>query len=289
MPDPLTRSRAAPMDTARAGLAGAATALAVLAPAGQANFTTGKCQGSNITGRGASFANAAHAGWKTSSRTTTAPTWARSRPSPTTRRAAAPAGASWASAPAPNADGSQSRNQVPRFGMTDEPPTPTAVSQMNQGTDAAGDEGTIHVIPGAVGSVVAGRQLPGQLRPLAAAGLGRDQPGGGQRGAVQRPRALHAHAGRGDLERGLGPRPVDRDLPDARRRRGLQRVHHPRRAVRRLGHDVRVQGLPRHGQPGSRLGPRASRPARHAQLAERGARAARRLRRHSDRARRART
>ena len=61
---------------------------------------------------------------------------------------------------APNADGSLSRNQVPRFGMTDEPPTPTAISQMNQGTDAAGDEGTIHVIPGAVGSVVLAVNFP---------------------------------------------------------------------------------------------------------------------------------
>ena len=70
-------------------------------------------------------------------------------------------------------------------------------------------------------------QLPGQLRPLAAAGLGRDEPGGGQRGAVQRPRAVHAHAGRGDLERRLRPRPVGRDLPDPRRRRGLQRRSSP--------------------------------------------------------------
>ena len=61
---------------------------------------------------------------------------------------------------APNADGSLSRNQAPRFGMTDEPPTPTAISQMNQGTDAAGDEGTIHVIPGAIGSVVLAVNLP---------------------------------------------------------------------------------------------------------------------------------
>ena len=61
---------------------------------------------------------------------------------------------------APNADGSLSRNQVPRFGMTDEPPTPTAISQMNQGTDAVGDEGTIHMIPGAVGSVVLAVNCP---------------------------------------------------------------------------------------------------------------------------------
>ncbi|MDQ3644898.1 MAG: substrate-binding domain-containing protein, partial [Actinomycetota bacterium] len=46
-----------------------------------------------------------------------------------------------------------SRNQVPRFGMTDEPPSPTEVNQINTGTDAVGDEDRIHVIPAAVGSV----------------------------------------------------------------------------------------------------------------------------------------
>src|SRR5262245_23714388 len=134
-------------------MVGAATALAVLAPAGQANFTTGKCQGSNITGRGASFANAAHAAWKTFFETQHC---ADVGTFPTVTYEPQGSGAGrrvMGERTAPNADGSLSRNQVPRFGMTDEPPTPTAVSQMNQGTDAAGDEGTIHVIPAAVGSV----------------------------------------------------------------------------------------------------------------------------------------
>jgi ABC-type phosphate transport system substrate-binding protein len=59
-----------------------------------------------------------------------------------------------------NADGSQSRNQVPRFGATDDPPSTTGVSQMNQGTDAVGDEGTIHVIPTVVGGVALAVNFP---------------------------------------------------------------------------------------------------------------------------------
>ena len=39
-------------------------ALAVVPSAGQANFTTGKCLGAERHGRGASFANAAHAAWE---------------------------------------------------------------------------------------------------------------------------------------------------------------------------------------------------------------------------------
>ena len=139
---------------------GAVAALAVVAPVGQANFTTGKCQGSNITGRGASFANSAHAGWKTVFETEFC---ADVGTFPTVTYEPQGSGAGrrvMGERTAPNADGSLSRNQVPRFGMTDEPPTPTAVSQMNQGTDAAGDEGTIHVIPGAVGSVVLAVNFP---------------------------------------------------------------------------------------------------------------------------------
>jgi len=40
-------------------------ALAAVPSVGQANFTTGQCLGADVTGRGASFANAAHTAWKT--------------------------------------------------------------------------------------------------------------------------------------------------------------------------------------------------------------------------------
>ena len=113
-----------------------------------------------MTGRGASFANSANAAWKTEFETNFC---ADVGTFPTVSYEPQGSGAGrrvMGERTAPNADGSLSRNQVPRFGMTEEPPTPTAVSQMNQGTDAAGDEGTIHVIPGAVGSVVLAVNFP---------------------------------------------------------------------------------------------------------------------------------
>jgi len=45
------------------------------------------------------------------------------------------------------------RDGAPRFGMTDEPPSTGEVQDMNRGVDAPGDEGSIHVIPAAVGAV----------------------------------------------------------------------------------------------------------------------------------------
>jgi ABC-type phosphate transport system substrate-binding protein len=135
-------------------LAGAVAAFAAIVPAAQADFTTGKCLGSNVTGRGASFANAAHIAWETNFQNSYC---ADVGVFPDLTYDAAGSGAGrrvMGERTAPNADGSLSRNQVPRYGMTDEPPTVTAVSQMNQGTDAVGDEGLTHVIPGAVGSVV---------------------------------------------------------------------------------------------------------------------------------------
>jgi ABC-type phosphate transport system substrate-binding protein len=141
-------------------LAGVFAALAATVPPAQADFTTGKCLGSNITGRGASFANAAHIAWETSFQNTYC---ADVGVFPDITYEAQGSGAGrrvMGERTAPNTDGSLSRNQPPRFGMTDEPPTPTAVSQMNQGTDAAGDEGQIHVIPGAIGSVVLAVNFP---------------------------------------------------------------------------------------------------------------------------------
>jgi ABC-type phosphate transport system substrate-binding protein len=127
-------------------------AFAVTAPASQANFTTTPCGGNNVTGDGASFQNTAHNSvWK--------PLFnAQCGGSPTitylpngsgegVRRMGVRTG--------DNADGSKSRNQGIRFGATDDAPSTTDVSQMNQGTDAAGDEGTIHTIPVAVGAVAA--------------------------------------------------------------------------------------------------------------------------------------
>ena len=133
----------------------AVAATAVLAPAGQANFTTTQCQGTDTSGRGASFANAAHAAWKTDFQGNYCDEIGVF-PQVTYDPAGSGAGRRVVGErTGTNADGSQSRNQAPRFGMSDEPPTPTAVGQMNLGTDTAGDEGTIHVVPAAVGSVAA--------------------------------------------------------------------------------------------------------------------------------------
>ena len=140
-----------------ATLLGALALLALLAPAGNAAFTTSKCFGDDIIGRGASFARDAHNSWINQF------------------QLQAPGGYCFGLGDVPgvsyealgsgagrrvvgertgdNADGSKSRNQPPRFGMTDEPPSTTGISQMNQGTDAVGDEGEVHVVPAAVGSV----------------------------------------------------------------------------------------------------------------------------------------
>jgi ABC-type phosphate transport system substrate-binding protein len=140
-------------------LAGCVIATVMAVPS-QADFTTGKCLGSNVTGRGASFQTGAQAGWKTDfqdnycSDVGIFPTITyEPQGSGAGRRA-------MGERTGTNATGSQSRNQVPRFGATDEAPNPTQVGQMNMGTDTAGDEGTVHVIPAAVGSVVLAVNFP---------------------------------------------------------------------------------------------------------------------------------
>ena len=140
-------------------LAGSVIA-AVMAVPSQADFTTGKCLGSNVTGRGASFQAGAQAAWKTEFQDNFCSDVGvfpivtyEAQGSGAGRRA-------MGERTGTNATGVESRNQVPRFGATDEAPTTTGVSQMNQGTDNPGDEGTVHVIPAAVGSVVLAVNFP---------------------------------------------------------------------------------------------------------------------------------
>jgi ABC-type phosphate transport system substrate-binding protein len=139
-------------------LTAAAVGVALMAaPAAQSNFTTAKCNGSNITGRGASFANAAHTAWISNFQSTYCP----GGPTVTYDPAGSGAGRRvMGERTSTNATGVQSRNQVPRFGMTDEPPFPLGQGQMNTGTDTVGDEGTIHVVPAAEGSVVVTVNFP---------------------------------------------------------------------------------------------------------------------------------
>ncbi|HEY5941563.1 MAG TPA: hypothetical protein VIT89_01720 [Solirubrobacterales bacterium] len=116
-----------------------------------AAFTTGKCAGSDIVGRGASFARDAHNVFINNFQ----PIYCAGTPALAgVTYEALGSGAGRLSMKVREAGG-------PRFGMSDEPPTPAEVAQMNAGTgnEPAGtdanpaDNGQIHVIPAAVGSV----------------------------------------------------------------------------------------------------------------------------------------
>jgi ABC-type phosphate transport system substrate-binding protein len=146
-----------------AAAAGAAVA-ALLASAGLAGpasaaFTTQQCEGDNATGRGASFAASAHLqvfipNFNPVFCNGSGPTITyESQGSGAGRRVMGERTGS-------NADGSQSRNQAPRFGMSDEPVSPANQSDINKGTDALGDEGLMRTIPLANGAVAVAVNLP---------------------------------------------------------------------------------------------------------------------------------
>lgn len=139
------------------------TALAALGLAAQANaaFTTPKCAGPSITGEGGSFAKDAHVVFNFNFKNSYCP------------------GTSSNVTYAPNGSGAgvksvTLRTLTPRFGQTDDPPTPEQVALINAGatvdpgpnkavteadTDPSND-GKIHVVPAAVGAVVALVNLP---------------------------------------------------------------------------------------------------------------------------------
>jgi ABC-type phosphate transport system substrate-binding protein len=136
-------------------LALSAFVAALLASGASAAFTTGKCAGADIIGRGASFARDAHnnvfiPNFK--------PTYCKGTPKLAgVTYDAAGSGAGRTSV--------KERNLPPRFGMSDEPPTLTEMNQMNVGGTISGgiftpdsdpaNDGKIHVIPAAVGAVAA--------------------------------------------------------------------------------------------------------------------------------------
>lgn len=116
-----------------------------------AAFTTGKCAGADIVGRGASFARDAHNVFINNFQ----PIYCAGTPAlSNVTYEALGSGAGRLSMKVREVGG-------PRFGMSDEPPTPAEVAQMNAGTgnEPAGtdvnpaDNGNIHVIPAAVGAV----------------------------------------------------------------------------------------------------------------------------------------
>jgi ABC-type phosphate transport system substrate-binding protein len=156
-----------------AGFGAALIAAAIMAPAASAQngFTLNECLGEGVLGRGSSFQNTAHTAlWN----------------NPVFRSAVAAGGCGsqapnvlWDSTGSgngraalgernatvnPNGD----RDASVRFAGTDEPPTPSQVSQMQQGVvDANGfdataaDNGKLHVIPVAIGAITAIVNLPG--------------------------------------------------------------------------------------------------------------------------------
>jgi hypothetical protein len=114
----------------------------------QADFTIAKCGGADILGRGASFARDAHTQFNTAFKLAYCP----------------PGSIDVAYDPAGSGGGRLAvkvRNDTPRFGMTDDPPSATEIEQINAGTGnnapntdtIATDNGKVHVIPAAVGAV----------------------------------------------------------------------------------------------------------------------------------------
>jgi ABC-type phosphate transport system substrate-binding protein len=130
----------------------ATLAAVVLAPSASAAFTTTKCAGPDIVGRGASFARDAHKVFNSNFKSFYCiGTSGFGKRNVTYQPEGSGSGKSSV----------KTREDVPRFGMSDEPPPPDEIAQMNAGTgsEPAGtdtnpnDNGKIHVIPAAVGAV----------------------------------------------------------------------------------------------------------------------------------------
>ncbi len=121
-----------------------------LAPRANAAFSTPQCRGTDIVGRGASFARDAHGAFKLNFETFFCPGGPAADYEPLGSGAGREVVGARRGA---NVTGDNSRNQIPRFGMSDEAPSTTEVNDINRGTNAAGDEDRIHVIPAAVGAV----------------------------------------------------------------------------------------------------------------------------------------
>ncbi len=122
-----------------------------LSPQANAAFTTGKCAGTEVTGRGASFARDAHNAFITNF----GPFYC-GKPAPAITYEPLGSGEGRTAVKA--------RELTPRFGMSDEPPTPAEVNDMNIGGSLNAEkkfvadsnpanDGKIHVVPAAVGAV----------------------------------------------------------------------------------------------------------------------------------------
>lgn len=148
---PLSRGLWPPALAAVLAVAAAVAVALTLAPRASADFSTAQCQGSDISGQGASFARDANNVFRVRFENTFC---AGGAPTVTYLPDGSGAGRrSMGERSGANATGSIARSQTPRFGMTDEPPSPTGQGQMEQGTDTVGDESRVHVVPAAVGAV----------------------------------------------------------------------------------------------------------------------------------------
>lgn len=153
----MSRTRSAPRwgsRTVPAGLlalAAAALLALTLAPRANADFTTDVCAGPDVTGRGASFARDAHTVFNFNFKNN----FCLGTPGFGTIDVVYEPQGSGAGRTA-----MKDRTLAPRFGMTDEAPSPAEVAQMDAGTtgDPAADTDTsndalVHVVPAAVGAV----------------------------------------------------------------------------------------------------------------------------------------
>lgn len=127
-----------------------------LASKASADFTTGKCTGPNVTGEGGSFAKDAQIKFNESFKTNFC--------------IGTPGFGSINVTYSPEGSGAgitamTNRTLIPRFGGTDDPPTPAQVAAMNAGTVSESDNGKVHVFPIAVGSVVALVNFPDGCNP----------------------------------------------------------------------------------------------------------------------------
>src|SRR5262245_34506999 len=127
----MTRTPTLPGARSRVTAAGILAALAVLlgvvalAPKAQAAFTTGKCAGADIIGRGASFQRDAQTLFNFNFKNN----YCLGTPGFGTINVTYEALGSGA-----GRTSMKVRTDTPRFGATDEPPTPLEVQQMNVGT-----------------------------------------------------------------------------------------------------------------------------------------------------------
>lgn len=145
-----------------------ALALVGLAPEARADFSTAKCAGPNILGRGASFARDAHGVFNFNFKHN----YCLGTPGQDTIDVSYDAAGSGA-----GRTSMKVRNDTPRFGMSDEPPSTNEIQQMDKGTGSGdpgtdpnpNDNGRIHVIPAAVGSVAPLVNFPNGCDPTALA------------------------------------------------------------------------------------------------------------------------